>query len=128
MLLATLANSGFALLWKKSMSTVSYSVFMIFVGVAVLFTGLVSFLNSNQSNHTINIWWPLLASFFVAIFYLFYSKVLITQGISQAYPINAIGTIMFIALLGTILFGETLTIYKIGGLFSGAIAIWLLLK
>jgi len=128
MLLATLANSGFALLWKKSMSIISYSVFMIFVGVAVLFTGLVSFLNSNQTNHTINIWWPLLASVFAAVFYLFYSKVLITQGISQAYPINAIGTIIFIALLGIILFGETLTIYKIGGLFSGALAIWLLLK
>ena len=147
-LIASITNCTFVILWKKSMTMTTPALFTILVGISVCLFGFSYYLikpenllfNTNylqSENFTpINGFWltvkwltpVIICALVVSVFYLFNSHIYMTLEVSRAYPFIAIGTLITITLIGLFVFRESITINKITGIALGLIAIWFLTK
>lgn len=130
MVFAILANSCLALFWKKAVMVTAPSLYSIVVGLTIFLSGVVDYLIEGGSWKTNNVgnFYPLiLCAVICPIFYLLYSRALVSQEVSRAYPLNALGTIVVVVSVGVIFMHESLSVRKGLGMGLGIVAMWLLL-
>jgi len=148
LILASLCNGAFVMLWKKTMAMYTPALFAMFVRLLFLIGGAVYYLSRpegllyNQNYQSTNGFTPvsgfsqtlqyllplIICGVIVSFFYIFNSNIYMAVEVSRVYPLIASGTTLAITLAGIIIFSKSITLNKVIGVLAGVVAIWLLTR